>query len=387
MSFKSVLSLALFLATACGGEDGPSGPVDEGQTPVAGCSDGTLSSGALYRFCFPPNWNGELVLYAHGYVQDDAPLGIPADAPGGIPIAAAVNGLGYAFATTSYRANGLVADLAVEDLIDLDERFRESYRPDPTVTFVVGVSEGGLVAALAAERNPARFSGALAACGPVGDFAAQIDYFGDFRVLFDYFFPGLLPGSAIEVPDELRANWESQYVPQVLAALESNPDAASQLIEVSGAAVDGGDPSSVGATVIEVLWYSVFATENAQERLGGQPYDNVGRAYAGSAEDAALNAGVGRFAADPAARDAFGRFDTSGELVGPVVTLHTTGDPVVPFFHEPRYGAKVAAAGTAGLLTQQTVQRYGHCTFELAEVQSAFATLVQQVSTAVAVGP
>ncbi|MBA3260367.1 MAG: prolyl oligopeptidase family serine peptidase [Gemmatimonadales bacterium] len=374
-TISRALSLLTLLATACGGDDdGPSGPVDEGEAPAAGCSGGTLSSGALYRFCFPPDWNGELVLYAHGYVRDDAPLAVPADAPGGIPIAAAVNSLGYAFATTSYRANGLVADVAVDDLIDLDERFRESYRPDPTVTFVVGVSEGGLVAALAAERDPERFSGALAACGPVGDFAAQIDYFGDFRALFDYFFPGFLPGSPVEVPDELRANWESQYVPQILAAVESNPDAASQLIEVTGAAVDGGDLSSVAATVVAVLWYSVFGTENAQERLGGQPYDNVGRVYA-------------RYAADPAARDAFGRFDTSGELVVPVVTLHTTGDPEVPFFHEPLYGAKVAAAGAAGLLTQQTVQRYGHCTFELAEVQSAFATLVQQVSTAVAVRP
>jgi pimeloyl-ACP methyl ester carboxylesterase len=51
----------------------------------------------------------------------------------------------------------------VDDVIDLDERFRELYRPDPTVTLLVGVSEGALVAALAAERDPERFSGALAA--------------------------------------------------------------------------------------------------------------------------------------------------------------------------------------------------------------------------------
>ena len=75
----------LLLGAACGGDsDGPSGPVDEGQTPVAGCSDGTLSSGALYRTCFPPSWNGELVIYAHGYVRPDAPLEIPDDALAGV---------------------------------------------------------------------------------------------------------------------------------------------------------------------------------------------------------------------------------------------------------------------------------------------------------------
>jgi pimeloyl-ACP methyl ester carboxylesterase len=356
--------------------------VDEGEAPAAGCTDGALSSGALSRICFPATWNGELVIYAHGYVRSDAPLAIPADALGGISISTAVTSLGYAFATTSYRANGLIADVAVDDLIDLDERFRESYRPDPSLTYVVGASEGGLVAALAVERDPERFSGALAACGPVGDFATQVDYFGDFRVAFDYFFPGVLPGSAVEVPDELRANWQSRYVPDVIDALLSDPDAALQLIEVTGAPVDGDDISSIGATVIGILWYNVYGTGDARDRLGGQPYDNIGRMYAGSADDAALNSGVARHAADPAAREALGRFDTSGRLEVPVVTLHTTGDPIVPFVHEALYGAKASAAGAAALLAQQTVARYGHCAFEQAEVQSAFGTLVQRVSTA-----
>ena len=41
---------------------------------------------------------------------------------------------------------------------------------------------------------------ALALCGPVGDFAGQIDYLGDFRVLFDYFFPGVIPGDRWTCP-------------------------------------------------------------------------------------------------------------------------------------------------------------------------------------------
>jgi pimeloyl-ACP methyl ester carboxylesterase len=378
----------LLLAASCGGDsDGPSEPVDEGQTPVAGCSDGAMPSGALYRICFPADWNGQLVVYAHGYVRPDEPLAIHDDALAGVPVSSAVTGQGYAFATTSYRANGLVADVAVEDLLDLDDRFRQLYKPDPTTSYVVGVSEGGLVAALAAELDPARFSGALAACGPIGDFATQVDYIGDFRVVFDYFFPGVLPGSVVEVPDELRSGWESQYVPAVLTALAADPASTAQLLQVTGAPVDGSDIASVGETVIGILWYNVFATEDAQLRLGGQPFDNTAREYTGSADDAALNAGVARFTADPAARAALARFDASGELGVPLVTLHTTGDPIVPFLHESLYASKVSNAGASGRLIQQSAARYGHCEFTIAEVQSAFLTLIQQVTTAAALHP
>src|SRR5919112_810542 len=88
-------------------------PVDEGQTPSAGCTDGTLATGALYRVCFPVEWNGDLVLFAHGYVAPQQELAIPEEMAGGQPASSVVTGMGYAYATTSYRANGLVAPDAV----------------------------------------------------------------------------------------------------------------------------------------------------------------------------------------------------------------------------------------------------------------------------------
>ena len=367
--------LLVGLLTACGSDSGddPAGPGDEGEPPVAGCSDGALPGGALYRVCFPGDWNGDLVVYAHGYVRPDLPLAIPDDAVEGVPISTVVNALGYAFATTSYRANGLVADVAVEDLVELDETVRARYRPDPSRTFIVGFSEGGLVAALTLEREPAPYAGALAACGPIGDFAFQIDYFGDFRVAFDYFFPRVLPGSAVEPPASLQEDWESVYVPAVLSALDADPGAAAELLAVTGAPAD---PGTTGATVIDLLWYNVFSTTDARDRLGGQPYDNTTRVYQGSADDAALNAGIARHAADAPARVAIDRFQTAGTLTAPVVTLHTTGDPIVPVAHEGFYATTVAAAGAAALLQQDTFARYGHCAFEQAEVLSAFNRLI-----------
>jgi hypothetical protein len=370
------LAAAIVLA-ACGEDEGGQGVVDEGEPPVPGCTDGTTSGGALTRVCFPTEWNGDLILYAHGYVQPDEPLTIPDDLIGGTPVEDLINAAGYAYATTSYRANGLVADLAVDDLVQLKELVRRTVRPDPLQIYIVGVSEGGLVAALAVEGPLDPYTGVLAACGPIGDFARQIDYFNDVRVVFDYFFPGVIPGSPIDPPAEVRAGWTATYAPAVASALANDPGAALDLATVTGIPAEGIVPADLGEAVADVLWYNVFGSADAQERLGGQPYENEDRVYQGSSEDAALNAGVARFAADPAARAALGRFETSGDPSAPISIIHTTGDPIVPFFHQPLYADKVAAAGRSELLERSDVERFGHCAFTTSEILAAFGALPQ----------
>ncbi|HJX88696.1 MAG TPA: hypothetical protein VJ277_14105, partial [Gemmatimonadales bacterium] len=97
--------------------------------------------------------------------------------------------------------------------------------------------------------------------------------------------------------------------------------------------------------------------------------------YTGSSDDAALNAGVDRYEPITLARAALGQYDTDGDLPGPVVTLHTTGDPEVPFFHEALYRAKVEAKGRLDRLEQRSVDRLGHCTFTAPELFDAFLAL------------
>jgi pimeloyl-ACP methyl ester carboxylesterase len=363
---------------------------------VAECPAGTTTasgalpgSGALYLICLPPGWNGSLIVYAHGYVNPFDPVAIQDDVVAGLRVSQIVTGLGYAFAATSYRNNGLIIFEAEKDLQRVVHTFQRLVGSVPGATVVVGVSEGALVAVLAAERNPQLFDGAFAACGPVGDFATQINYLNDFRVLFDFFFPGVIPGSVIAIPDAVTQAWllplaaPGSLQAVVLGALAANPVATAQLLAAAGITLPPSPPPElVGGTVLRLLNYNILGTLDAQQQLGGQPFDNTGRIYPSPVD----NAAVPRFAADqPALSHMKAMLETDGNLAIPVVTIHNLFDPVVPYGQEALYAAKVQQAGDAALLTQipgaQLASPFGHCAFTLAEVQGAFALLASQVAS------
>jgi len=347
--------------------------------------DGQQASGAIYRICMPEpdDWNGDLVVYAHGYVAPDEPVGIPEDQlelPGGLSIPEIVNKLGFAFATTSYSTNGLAVLEGVEDLRDLVDIFSDMHG-QPRYVYLVGASEGGIITALAVEKFPEAFDGGLAACGPVGDFRRQGNYLGDFRIVFDYFFPGLIPGSPVNIPQEVMDNWDMVYVPRIIEAISSDPHATEQLLRVTHAPIDGRDPASVEATILGLLWYNVFATNDGIDKLGGQPFDNMQRFYHGSDNDLQLNREIQRIQADPVAlAEIEAHYQTSGCLISPLVTLHTTGDPIVPYWHEILYCKKVRASSSYSLYSNIPVFRYGHCNFKASEVLAGFALLVLKVT-------
>jgi len=380
-------AFALLLASCA---DSPSEPEERAAPDVAGsalvsppfvgCQYGSHVEGALYEVCIPTEWNGDLVVWAHGYTSPTEDLAVPDDEVDETPISEIVNDLGYAYAATSYRKNGLVAADAVLDLEDLVDVLRPTL--NPRYIYLVGASEGGLTTALAIERTGPAFDGGMSTCGPVGNFRKQINHFGDFRVIFDYFFPDVMPGSAIHIPEHLVTDesWKNVYEPAIKAAIATKPHATEQLLKVTGAATDPNDPDSIEETVVGVLWYSFFATNDAVETLGGNPYGNWFRRYRGSDDDRALNRDVDRFQAAPAALAAMQSYETSGRLRTPAVILHTTRDPIVPYWHELLYLGKVLRAGAAWKLTSLPVFRYGHCQFKLAEVLAGFAVLVLRVS-------
>ncbi len=345
--------------------------------------DGVQDSGAIYRICMPTGpWNGDLVVFAHGYVSPFEPVGIPEDQltlPDGTSIVDMITGMGYAFATTSYAYNGLAIPQGVADVTDLVNIFSQT-KGEPIHVYLTGPSEGGLVTVLGAEQHPDVFDGALSTCGPIGNFQKQTDYFADFRVVFDYFFPDSLPPSPVNIPSQVTQQWDDVYAPAISQAISDDPHAAGQLLRVTRAAVDPDDPATVEKTILWNLWYNAFATNDARDKLGGQPYSNRHKIYVGSDNDLALNAGVERFSADPNAKlEIQQHYQASGDLQIPVVTMHNLLDPIVPYWHEPFYRQKVMVSGAAFQHVNIPIARYGHCNFTPEEVLAAFGILVFRV--------
>jgi pimeloyl-ACP methyl ester carboxylesterase len=344
------------------------------------CQEGVLPGGALSMFCVPARgWNGDLVVWAHGYVAFNEPLDFQHLEIDGVYLPNLVQRLGYAFATTSYRVNGLAILQGSEDIRELVAAFPGATGVSPNRTYLTGASEGGIITTLLVEQSPDLFSGGLSACGPTGDFRRQLDYFGDFGVLFRYFFPGVIPGSSVEIPAEVIENWHSQYAPAVRDAITQNPVAAAELVRVARAPIDPEDPTTIESTIMSVLWYNVFATNDGIQKLGGNPFDNRARWYRGSSNDLRLNARVERYAADPAALAEIERYQTTGNLTRPLVVLHTTGDEIIPAWHMLLYARKANPSGE-GRLTSIPIVRYGHCEFTAGEMLVGFGALVRQVT-------
>ncbi len=382
---------------------------------------GFQGSGAKYCIIVPPNWNHDLVIFAHGYVDPTTSLTNPEFTNPRIPyeqlilpgntttIPGLITQLGYAFAITSYSKNGLAVQEGVADVIDLAAIFK-GLHPDTRWIYLVGASEGGLVTTLAIEKNPDKiFSGGVADCGPIGDFNKQIDSWGDFRVVFDYFFGNQIPGeNAVTIPNDFDYNTWRVYTAQTVASLTvpaqapgalattiflttiqkllADPTLGTQLINVTGAAVDANDlQNSILSTTLGILSYNVLASNDGQVELNGEPYNNLDpkTRYTGSLNDGKLNAKVERIG--PVTTTELPKYQTSGVLGVPLIAMHNTGDPIVPFWHEALYQAKLDP-GSANYYTSIPVQRYGHCNFKSSEALFSFWLLVLK-SNSVLISP
>lgn len=343
------------------------------------CEESTLPSGARSKICVPIGWNGQLVVFAHGYVPNvpGAALDFYDRLPDGTDLATLLQGLGFAYATTSYRQNGLAILEGVDDVRELKALFESRYGA-PARSYLTGGSEGGLVAALLVERFPALFTGAYATCGPIGSFRFEVDYLTDFRVLFDYFFPGVFEGDATHVTPTDVLGWLSGATQvRVRDRLAREPQKALELMRTGKAAYDPRNLATVATTTLNVLQYNVLGSTDLQVKLGGNPFDNRLRWYYGSSNDVQVNLRVRRFSADPAASLALRPYETVGNLRVPMVTLHTVADEIAPFTHEALYLVKARPAGR-GRIIPLPVLRYGHCAFTVNELLTGLGVLALQ---------
>jgi pimeloyl-ACP methyl ester carboxylesterase len=347
--------------------------------PSAETFEGDIGPGARYVISVPEIWNGDLVLYAHGYTAPIFPVGLP---PGEEVLveglrAVALQG-GFAFAYSSYSQTGLGLKDATQRTSQLANLF-DTLVGEPNRTFLIGTSFGGLAALKLVEDHPERFAGLLTLCGMLGGVRAEIDYVSNVRVLFDYFYPGVLRGSLYELPADL--DLERDIRDAVVKAITENPQPALLMSQITQTPIPFSNGEELATSIIQALILQAVELPDLLDRTHGQEFfDNTQTVYTGNVPPdvlADLNANVARYSAGPAAARFLDKYyEPTGDLRVPLVSLHTSMDPVVPLFHETLYRSLVEAQGQTANLHQTTIERYGHVQFTAPEIVGGFVTMI-----------
>lgn len=349
--------------------------------------------GALYGIYVPEAWNGDLVLYAHGFVARQHPIALPdPDVPdptyGTVaPLRDALLGEGFAVALSSYSDNGWAVSEGHKQTKGLLPIFRREFG-NPSRIYVTGHSMGGLITLRLVEKHPRMFDGALPMCGVLGGAKLEVDQILHVRTLFDYFYPGVLLEDALHVADAIDP---LDVMLPALDAMLADVRPVPGWFEIG--LIAGLDLPADPALVFDAILWRLWAQGGMDmlERTKGKSYwGNLDTAYTGSFDDSALNSLVDRYESHARGR-AYLRiwYETTGELQVPTLTLHNGIDPLVPFIHQAVYAEKVDANGKLHNLVQRVSQaeQYGHCAFTVEEELEAFLDLVDWVEDGVAPTP
>lgn len=377
----AVLMALLLIASTATAAKAPKYFVDSTKLPFGALSGSPsqrlwgVLNGAGYRIEVPDNWNGSLVLWAHGFRGNGSELTVDNH-----PLRAYLVANGYAWAASSYSKNGYDALAAAKDTHTLRSLFIDKFGM-PSRIYLSGASMGGHVVALAAEKWPTSYSGATTACGWLGD-AEQFDFYLDFAVAAQ-----TLSGVGELFP--YGADYQTTTVPATKAALGP---AFPFVLNAQGTTLKGLVQLRSGGVrpLFDqgwLFWNGVAGDFlfGAIGLLGGAPLpaENVNVTYqfdanpALSVDETAFNATVQRVAASATERRKYAPL--TGNLRIPMLTLHTLGDLFSPFVVEQIYAQRVAANGASDLLVQRATRDYGHCAFTATELVDGFDDLVQWV--------
>ncbi len=380
---------------------------------------GTLTSGATFEARVPADWNGILVLFAHGF---RGPGPNPAWDANNQATFTALADRGYAVAASSYSSIGWPLGTAVADQLETLERFRSGYQA-PRRTIAYGRSMGGLVTSLIAEVPHSGVDGAVLTCGLLGGGVALNNYQLDAAYAVaelllhdsDLQLTGFhsLAESAPVADAILKALNQAQGAPEgegpgspegrariaLIAALLNTPS------ELDG--VDHNDPAAMEAAqfklVVATLPVVISRRSDIVNAAGGDSGwtegVNYGRLLDNSPQADRVRAMYRAAGLDLGAdlrtltRNADIRPDLqglawmertsqpTGKLQMPVLTTHTLVDLLAPVEYEEEYAETVRQAGAGSLLRQAFVDRDNHCNFTPAENVAAIEALKARLNT------
>ncbi len=345
-----------------------------------------------YRVEVPANWNGKLVMYAHGFAGNGNVLSVQNPS-----IRRYLIQNGYAWAASSYSKNYYDVRAGVEDTNALALEFNKIAAKNsralaaPTRIYITGVSMGGHISAAAIEdetaitaNNKVKYAGAVPMCAVAGD-----------TELFDTF-------AAIQIAAQtvagLASNPTDKWLdiePTVRSTLFTTfpgtptPVKGAQFVSIlqnltggprpmfaQGLAFGGSFPSAYGTfgsdgTVTGILNKNILDTNRYVYTIDGD-----------AAGSAAINAAAQKLTAAPDAnRLRLGGLrwipKVNGEFRVPVVTIHTLGDLFVPFNMQQVYQKRTAAKGNSTWLVQRAIRGASHCDFTVAESETAFDDMIK----------
>jgi len=284
---------------------------------------------------------------------------------------------GYAVASSSFSGNGFILKDAVQRTHQLTGLFTARFS-QPRRVVLAGHSLGSMAALQLAETHPGQYDGALVMCGFAAGTTQEIEYMATARLVYDYLFPGVIPGSVFSIPADLDYRPGTALFTAVQGSLVAGFAPPFKTLQFAAAAgLPGNNPTELVTSALSVLGFNLRYTRDVLQHTNGHiPFDNQHEVYS----NPALNAGIQRWVGDADALNYIAKYYTpTGKLTVPVQTLHSDRDPVVPAWHENAYAQLVVDEGASDLLEQTTISAYGHCAFTPQQVLTAFDQLIARL--------
>jgi pimeloyl-ACP methyl ester carboxylesterase len=347
---------------------------------------GVDEAGGQYMLLYPTApWTGRLVLIVHGLVDPRSPISLGPITPG----EDLLGSRGDAVARSSFSENGWAVKDGAQRIHELVDLFTAQFGA-PSRVYLYGQSMGSLIAIKLAESFPTQYDGVVAECGILGGSLARFRYMFDVRSLFDFFYPGVLPGGTLWFPEDVKPGTVRTLALTAMQASPAAMDGARQIAKVVQAPVAFDGDEELRNAIADQLFRHAREVNDIIARGHGEPaVGNRDVVYAArvpgdvpAATLAAINASVPRYDAGRYAAHYYEQYyEPTGKLRVPVVTLYQPHDPALPaVLSEELYQKRVDAAGASAYFTRMPASvDYGHCTGTLDDRSAAYQLLLQQV--------
>ncbi|MGH9313736.1 MAG: hypothetical protein ACRD1S_11140 [Vicinamibacterales bacterium] len=343
---------------------------------------------AHFKFAVPAVWNGDVVIWNHGYSLDAiTPFAIdPANPLAGLgPLAALQFFEGYALAASTYRQVGWAVFKSNNDLQSMMDAFASQFGP-PNRIYVTGASLGGLVTIKAIEEaNLGNVVGGLSLCGAVAG-SRNWDGALDLRLIYDAVcsaVPGAaIPGGAHGLPEDssITPNQVALAVHQCTGILAPpagrSPEQQARLTRILALTFL---PENFLLIDMGFATFGLRDLVDDQGKLHGKiGTGNITVDYG----DTLINGSIARVAPDSGAQNRLENNYTPTGIVGStrIVSLHTDKDGLVFVETESDYASRVPAANFTAAVAVEAVPT--HCGFTSAEVVAGWESLLGWVAGA-----